>query len=120
MAQGKTPMADYPLSVIVSLYGEGKKRSRRQAQGRRPIPREVFWDQQRVTGDTGAALRRPAIKAEETEGQAACWRLICALRTWARQASPKAWNILIESGFFAACHSGCHCTANRKGEMLGA
>jgi len=113
-------MADYPQSVIVSLDGEGKKRSRRQALSRRPIPREVFWDQQRVTGETGAALRRPAIKAEETEGQAACCRLICALRTWARQASPKAWNILIESGFFAACHSGCHCTANRKGEMLGA
>ncbi|MNC57147.1 hypothetical protein D3C75_1067900 [compost metagenome] len=65
-------------------------------------------------------MRRPAIKTDEAECQAACWRLIWDLRTWARQASPKAWKILIESGFLAACHSGCHCTANRNGEMLGA
>jgi len=48
-------------TVIVSLK-RGKKRSRRQAQARRPLPREVFWDQQRVTEEAGATLRRPAIK----------------------------------------------------------
>ena len=65
-----TQMADQLRSVIVSLGGE-EKRSRRQAQARRPLPREVFWDQQRVTGEAGAALRRPAIKANEALCQAA-------------------------------------------------